>query len=42
MPRVRTKMLREYLGIAKENEALVALAAVIAVTIFLEVYLYAS
>ena len=40
MPRHRTKMLMEYLSIAKENEALVALAAVIAATVFLEVYVW--
>ena len=38
MPRPRTKTLREYLSMAKENEALWALIAVIAMTVFLEVY----
>ena len=38
MPRPRTKVLKEYLGMAKENEALWALIAVIAMTVFLEVY----
>ncbi len=38
MPRVSTKTLREYLSMAKENEALMALVAVIAMTVFLEVY----
>ena len=34
----RTKPLREYLTMAKENEALMALIAVIATTVFMEVY----
>lgn len=38
MTRARTKTLREYLSMAKENEALWALVAVIAMTVFLEVY----
>lgn len=38
MPRASTKTLREYLDMAKENEALWALIAVIAMTVFLEVY----
>ena len=38
MPRPRTKGISEYLSMAKENEALWALVAVIAMTIFLEVY----
>jgi hypothetical protein len=38
MPRARTKTLREYMGMAKENEALWALVAVIAMTVFLETY----
>lgn len=38
MPRARTKTLREYLSMAKESEALWALVAVIAMTVFLEVY----
>lgn len=38
MTRPRTKVLREYLTMAKENEALWALIAVIAMTVFLEVY----
>ena len=38
MPRASTKTLREYLTMAKENEALWALIAVIAMTVFVEVY----
>ena len=38
MPRHGTKTLREYLSMAKENEALMALVAVIAMTVFMEVY----
>ena len=38
MARVSTKRLKEYLSMAKENEALMALVAVIAMTVFLEVY----
>ena len=38
MPRASTKTLREYFDMAKENEALWALIAVIAMTVFLEVY----
>ena len=38
MPRARTKVLREYLTMAKENEALWALIAVIAMTVILELY----
>ena len=38
MPRPRTKTLREYLTTAKDNEAVWALIAVIAMTVFLEVY----
>ena len=38
MPRARTKVLREYLSMAKENEALWALVAVIAMTVILELY----
>ena len=38
MPRPRTNVLKEYLSMAKENEALMAIVAVIAMTVFLEVY----
>ena len=38
MARASTKTLREYLTMAKESEALWALIAVIAMTVFLEVY----
>ena len=38
MPRDRTKVLREYLTMAKENEALWALIAVIAMTVAMEIY----
>ena len=38
MPRPRTKVLKECLSMAKQNEALWALIAVIAMTVFLEVY----
>lgn len=38
MPRASTKTLREYLTMAKENEALWALIAVIAMTVILELY----
>ena len=38
MPRARTKTLREYMGMAKENEALWALVAVITMAFFMEVF----
>ena len=38
MTRPSTKTLREYLTMAKENEALWALVAVITLTVFMEVY----
>lgn len=38
MPRPRTNVLKECMSMAKENEALMALVAVIAMTVFLEVY----
>ena len=38
MPRPRTNVLKEYLSMAKENEALMAIVAVIAMTVFMEVY----
>lgn len=38
MPRPRTKVLREYLTMAKENEAVWALIAVIAMTVAMEIY----
>ena len=38
MPRPRTNVLKEYLSMAKENEALWALIAVITMTVFLEIY----
>jgi hypothetical protein len=40
MPRVRTKVLKEYLDMAKENEAFWALLGVTAMTVFMEVYLW--
>jgi len=38
MPRARTKTLREYMSMAKENEALWALVAVITMTAAMEIY----
>ena len=38
MARISKKLVREYLDMAKENEALWALVAVIAMTVILEVY----
>lgn len=38
MPRPSTEKLREYLTMAKENEAVWALIAVIAMTVALEIY----
>lgn len=38
MPRARTKMLREYPSMDKQNEALWALIAVIAMTVLMEVW----
>lgn len=38
MTRPRTKTPREYLDMAKENEAVWALVAVIAMTVILELY----
>ncbi len=38
MPRASTKTLREYLTMAKENEAVWALIAVIAMTVAIEVF----
>lgn len=38
MARPRTKPLKEYLTMAKDNEAVWALVAVIAMTVLMEVY----
>lgn len=38
MPRPRTKVLKEYLDMAKENEAVWAFVAVVAMTILMEVF----
>ena len=38
MSRVSKKIVREWVGMAKENEALWALIAVIAMTAFMEIY----
>jgi hypothetical protein len=38
MARISKKLVREYLDMAKENEALWALVAVIAMTVIFELY----